>query len=391
MSDFIQDMKDVTDQFNKWCNANAIFDEDFRIIDNLLQKHYDQRGTLFEILLKILEQSDEELSDNWQRVCDQALDQLDHLNGAIPSRAGDGLKGVGLGSFYEGEKRIWQENRKATIATIAEVISDIGRNDDELIKQLEEDLKKAREGSDLINEIYRVTFSETREKARDYATRALSEAAAKGASLIPLIGGKLAGPAGALVTAISSTAAKVFDMKKQKKAYKDVIMNNRQKIEDLKPKINDEVIKNACQKGIEFANSLKGIGSNGEYAAKDWATFASGCSDRLKNRSDAPITKAKYLYENVYPAYIYSLKLTFATLASDPETLRSFRGSLDAEIQNVYEALLKDMEVVTTLRDNPDKIAAFKVLEQIKADVTAAVKVLSDAFRTAEEDGFIGA
>ena len=87
MSDFIQDMKDATEQYNKWANNSAILDADFRDIDTLIQKHYDNRETLFEIMLKILEQTDDSLADNWERVCDQAIELLDRLNDAIPSRA----------------------------------------------------------------------------------------------------------------------------------------------------------------------------------------------------------------------------------------------------------------------------------------------------------------
>src|SRR5579864_4951742 len=109
MSDFMQDTKDASESFSKWVDNHAILDEDFRTIDTLIQKHSDQRGTCFETMLKLLEQRDEDLADKWQRLCDWGLDLLDHLNSAIPSRAGDGLKGIGLGNFAEGEKKIWAE------------------------------------------------------------------------------------------------------------------------------------------------------------------------------------------------------------------------------------------------------------------------------------------
>ncbi len=385
MSDFIQDTKDASEIFKKWADSNAILDDDFRTIDTAIQKHYDQRSELFEIMLKILEQSDDSLADNWQRVCDKGLDLLERLNSAIPSRAADGLKGIGLGSFADGEKKVWQENRKATIATIAEIISEIGRNDADLIKQLEEDLKRAREDGRAADELAKSTFGETNETMRQLAIQAAEKGATKVVSEIPLIGEKLTPIANKAVEIVLGGSAKTRELARKKRAYKDILIGNRKKIDDLKEKLNDDCIKNVRQKGFEFADSLRGVGSTGDYKAADWESFAKECKERLKNRSEPAIERAQYLYQTVRPAYIEGLTGAFATLASDPAALATFKNELDEDTQKVYEALEKDREVIMALRDGSTKTTAWATLKKIMDDVTEAVKKLKESIKDAEE------
>ncbi len=384
MSDFIQDMKDATEIFKKWADTNAILDDDFRTIDTLLQKHYDQRDELFEVMLKILEQSGDSLADDWQRVCDKGLDILDRLNSAIPSRAADGLRGIGLGSFYEGEKKIWQENRKAKIATLAEVISEIGKNDDDLIKALEEDLKKAREDGRAADELVRATFGETREAMRQLVTQAAEKGATKVVSEIPLIGEKVAPVANKAVETLLGGSEKTRDLAKKKRAYKDILINNRKKIDELQDKLNDKCIETALKEGVETAYSLRD-GATGDFKAADWTQFGSECAKRLNVRSDPAIDRARYLYQTVRPAYIEGLTGAFATLASDQESLAKFRSQLDEDTQEVYEALRRDEDVVRALRDGSTKTSAYATLMKIKNDVTEAVKNLNDKIKENEE------
>jgi len=385
MSDFIQDMKDASERFNKWANENPILDEDFRQIDSMLQKHYDQRSTLFEVMLKILEQNDDSLADNWQRVSEQALDMLEKLEESIPERAGEGLKSVGLGDFAEGEKKVWQENRKATVATMAEAISEIAKNDDDLTKQLQDDLKRASDDGRAIDELVRATFGDNKETMRQLAMQAVEKGSTKVVAEIPLIGDKIAPYASKAVESVMGGSGKTRDLAKKKRAYKDILINNRKKIDDLKEKINDDNIKKVAQTGSDFADSLKGIGSTGDYKAADWESFAKECKDRLKARSEPAIAKAQTLYQTVRPAYIQGLTTAYATLASDPATLAAFKQGLDDDTQSIYEGLRLDHDVIGALRDSPTRTTAWATLQKIQDDVTNAIKTLKDAIKDAEE------
>ena len=69
----------------------------------------------------------------------------DSLNSAIASKIPDGFRGLGMDDFYEGEKAAWRDCKSGRIGLIAETFHDIGKDDVDIYKQLEEDLKKARE------------------------------------------------------------------------------------------------------------------------------------------------------------------------------------------------------------------------------------------------------
>jgi hypothetical protein len=386
MSDYIQDMSDATELFKKWADTHAIMDDDYQVIDDLLRKHYDNRNDLFEIMVKILEQTNDELRDNWEQVCERALDQLDHLNGAIPSRAAEGLSGIGLRNFFEGEKKIWQENKKGTIATIAEVISEIGENDEALAKQLEEDLNKAREDGKVIGEASREYIGNVKDQAKELIIQAMEKAANKVVSEIPLVGEKLAPLGSKLVDAAANGDSGMRELRKRLQTLKEVVINNRKKIDDLKDKISDDNIRNTCRVGLDFADSLRGIGSNGDYRASDWERFANQCKERLKNRSDPAIEKAQHLFREVRPALVEGLTGAFATVLGNPDMLKQLNVEFDSMTKQVFEALNKDREVLQALKDSSVKQKGWETLLEIQNKVLESLKQLGATLKSAEED-----
>ena len=237
----------------------------------------------------------------------------------------------------------------------------------------------------MADELVRVTFGDSRESMRLLAVEAAEKGATTVVSEIPLIGNKLAPAGSKVVEVLLGGSAKTHDMAAKKRAYKDLLIGNRKKIDDLKDKINDDVIKNSRQKAFEFADSLKGIGSNGDYKAADWETFAKQCREKLNSRSEPAIARAQYLYQTVRPAYIEGLTGAFATLAADPASLATFKGQLDDDTEKIYEALEKDEEVIRALRDGPTKTTAWATLKKIRDDVTAAIQKLKDSIKDAEK------
>ena len=387
MSDFIQDMKDATEFFNQWTNAapeHALLEKDYKLIDTALQKAYDLRNGLFENMLKILERSSDELESDWKRSCEEGLTLLRGLDAAIASSASGGLRGIGLGNFYEGELKIWEKNKEAAVAIMAEAITQIGKNDDDLIKKLEEDLKKAREDGRVADEKIRIELGKATAHVRELALQALEKGATKLVSEIPLIGEKIAGFADKAIEAIVGSSEKARSEGKNKAGYKDVLLKNRKMIEDVKTKIDDEAIGHVLKDGVSMAYSLKD-GATGDYKAADWARFGEECAKRLSARSEPAIGKAQYLYKTVYPAYIEGLAGAFASLASTPANLTALRDELDDETLKVFEALRQDDEVILALHDGPAKDTARKVLQKIRDDVAEAIKKLKDSIKDAEE------
>ena len=386
MSDYIQDMRDATELFNKWMNApdHALLEKDFKAIDTALQKAYDLRSGLFENMLKILERSGDDLESDWQRSCDEGLTLLRGLDAAISSSVSGGLKSIGLGSFFDGELKIWQKNRDAAVAIMAEAITQIGQSDDDLIKKLEEDLKKAREGGGIADEAIRVSLGQTKAQMRELTLLAVEKGATKLISEIPKIGEKIAEPASKVIEVIIGSSEKTRTEGKNKAGYKDVLLNNRKMIEDVREKLNDEAIVHVLKDGVSMAYSLKD-GASGDYKAADWARFGEECAKRLNARSEPAIVRAQYLYKNVYPAYIEGLTGAFASLASTPANLTALRDELDEETLKVFEALRVDGEVIMALHNNPAKETARQVLEKIRNDVAEAVKKLKDTIKDADE------
>ena len=387
MSDYIQDMKDATELFNKWTNAapeHALLEKDYKLIDTALQKAYDLRNGLFENMLKILERSSDELESDWKRSCEEGLTLLRGLDAAIASSASGGLRGIGLGSFFEGELGIWEKNKAAGVAIMAEAITQIGKNDDDLIKKLEEDLKKAREDGRVSDEAIRVSLGQTKAQIRELTIQAVEKGATKLISEIPAIGEKISGFAGKAIEAIVGSSEKTRSEGKNKAGYKDVLLKNRKMIEDVKAKVDDVAIGQVLKDGVSMAYALKD-GATGDYKAADWRRFGEECAKRLNARCEPAIGKAQYLYKTVYPAYIEGLTGAFASLASTPANLTALRDELDDETLKVFEALRKDDEVTLALHDNPTKDTARKVLQKIRDDVAEAIKKLKDSIKDAEE------
>jgi hypothetical protein len=379
MSDFIQDMKDATEGFNQWANTNAVLDEDFRIIDTDLQKHYDNRNLLFEILLKILEQPDESLLDNWQRVCDQALELLDHLNGAIPSRATENaLSGIGLKDFAEGEKKVWQQCRVGTSATMAELITKIEKADDEMTEKLMEDLKNANSDGTAVNELSRQVFSTLPDKVRDTTLLVVQTAAVKVVSMIPLLGKTVAPYANKLGDEFRQTIALMADLKARKIAYKKILLENSNKIEEAKEKMDEKWIQQLVDTGCEFADSLHGVGSTGDYRASDWETFGKEVRERLKRRAEPVIEKSKNLFETVHDAYLEGLTGAYVAIGGDKDAFPEFRKKLDAQIVEMFEEFKKDEELLSGLH-GPTKDQALADLRDVEANLNDRIKDLREA------------
>lgn len=379
MSDFIQDMKDATERFNQWANANPILDDDFRIIDADLQKHYDNRGLLFEILLKILEQPDESLLDNWQRVCDQALELLDHLNGAIPSRAtANALAGIGLRDFAEGEKKVWQQCRVGTPATMAEMITKIEKVGDETTRKLLEDLKNANSEGTTINELSRQAFSTVPEKIRDYTLFVAQKAAVGVISMLPLLGRTVAAGADKLGDELRQSIDQMADLKKRKVAYKEILLKNSKTIDDAKEKMDERWIQQLVDNGCQFADSLRGVGSTGDYRASDWETFAKEVRERLKRRGEPAIEKAKNLFGTVHDAYIAGLTGAFVAIGGDKDAYPEFRNKLDAQKIELFEEFKKDEEVLKALH-GPLREQALADLKKVESDLNDKITALREA------------
>jgi hypothetical protein len=376
---FDNDVNKLLSRLDSWGRSNPIRQDDYAIIEQAIKQHASDRNSLFEALLSQLKR-DTDIQGGWSNICDKGLEIHEKLNSVIGSRLnGGGFRDMNMSDYYEGEKAVWSSARTGTVAAMAEIIFDIAKNDVELIKALEEDIKKAREDAKVVDEMVKVTFGDIREKVRAVTVEAAAQWAGKALALIPYIGEKLSGPVTAAASAIMGGSQKVRELARRKSAFKSVLVGNRDKIDKVKDVVGENTIRSTWKNAEDIANNWKSTGSRGDYAAQDWESFASSVREILKNKSEPAIEKAKNLFENMRPLYVEAINTAFLTLSSDPSTLENFKGQLSDDDQKMLVELAKDDEVINALRDSDPKKKAIADMAKVRDDLAKAIKELKDS------------
>jgi hypothetical protein len=381
---FDADTHKSMERFQKWSNSNAILDKDYSAVLDLFNRHDSERTKLFEELLNHLKREKDVVSP-WQSTADKGVELNDALNKAIAEKVPDGLRGLGMSDFYEGEKKAWQSIKGSLIAPLSEIMSEIAMNDVELAKTFEDELKKAREEGRVIDEAARATLGENRDTVRGMAIDAAKEGATKVISEVPMIGKHLVGVATKLVESLMGGSAKVREFGRKKRAIKDTMLLNRDKMDKLREALSEKAIEASSKNAYDLAGSWRGNAGNGDYGANDWESFGSACKDIIRNKADPAMDKAKKLYGEVYPAYLEAIKKDFVTLLSDPSTLDSFKGQLSDDAAKLFDELTADDQLILALRDSDPKRTAAAEMAKIRDDVTNAIKTLKDSIREIEE------
>ncbi len=378
---FDADMRKVTERYKKWGDTAVITNDNFAYVDGLIQRHYDERSRLFDDLVNALKR-DTDIQSPWDSLCDKGLDLNERLNSNIASKIPDGFRGIGLSDFYESEKKAWQACKSGRIGLMAEVIYEIGQNDVEIIKKLEEDLKKAREDDKICDELARGTFGDIRSYLIPAAKQAGALAVAVPVVLIEQIK-PFAGLTRAVAAALLKGIGNMREVGKKKKLARDILVNNAKMIDDAWCKLGDGNIKNVRQKCEENANSWKDSASS-DFRS-DWESLAKACCEVLRNKESPVIEKAKNLYEVMKPKYQEAIKTSFVSMMSDPGTLSKFNDELDADMKKMFEDLAKEEAVIASLRmSDPTKSAQLQLKEMV-AELENSLKELKQAIREIEE------
>jgi hypothetical protein len=395
MADYNRDIADAKTAFQDWGwhEGNVLSNRDADTIRNLLEKFSDERSTCLDSMAHLLELREENLSEKWQRLSEWGLDLVKKLEADIVAAGTNSdpsynsMSALGLNDLAEGEKKIWQECRRATTATMADIIFEIEQSDSELIKTLEEDLKNALHDGAVASELM-ARFGYTYvDGLRDVGKATISLGASTLKALVGGIG-LILGPAVKALTKKGLDAAmKANETAKEKQVYKNIILANRKKIDDLKEKINDNAIQTALKEGVSFAKSLRGLGSSGSYRGTDWDSFGAECENKLKSRAEPALDRAQHLFREVYPALQQGLVDVFSTLLANLENLEKFKGQLDPAVVAVYEALDKDEQVLDGMMDEgPNKVAAKAALRAIRQEVQETIQGFYDALRDAQSN-----
>jgi hypothetical protein len=381
---FDADTRKVLERFKKWGNANVITIEAFSAVEGMINYHQDARGRLFDELQSALKR-DTGIQSPWDSLCDKGLEENERLNNSIASKIPDGLRGIGMSDFYEGEKAVWQACKSGRIGLLAETIYEIGQSDVEVFRKLDEDLKKSREDSKVVDELARAAFGDMSASIRSMAVEVTSGLAAAPVVLIPLIGKVWAPQAKKAAASLLGGSRAVRELARKKAAAKKVLVDNRELVDKAKGQIGDGAIEDLHKRAQDIANSWKGAGSRGDHNADDWGSFGRACLELLANKAVPAIEKAKSLLYTMRPIYVESITTTFVTLMSDPASLESFNGKLSDEVQKMMDDLAKEDVVIASLRDSDPKRSAVAEMKQITADVTEALNELKAALRESQE------
>lgn len=380
---FDADMRKVTERLKTWGNTAIIIDKDFADVDGLVQRHYDERARLFDDLQNALKR-DKDIQSPWDSLCDKGLEMTDRLNNDIARKIPDGFKGLGMSDFYEGEKKAWQDCKGGRIGLIAEAIHDIGENNVDIYKKLEEELKKAREDSRLIDEVSRATFKGFGEQIRETSAEIGGILVAAALIALPKIPKDLVPKAKRLTESFIKGSSSLREMGKKKRAAKDILVKNYEMVDKAKQQIGDGAIRDILKRAEDVATLWKGA-SRGDYNAQDWDSFGRACVEVLGNKA-APVTeKAKTLFDNMQPMYIEAIKTSFVTLFTDNSTLENFKSQLNADMQKMLEDLAKEDLAIATLRDSEPKRSAAEQMKLIIQEVNKELADLKTAIREIDE------
>ena len=377
---FDADMRKVTDRYKTWGNTAVITNDDFAYVDGLIQRHYDERGRLFDELTNALKR-DTDIQSPWDSQCDKGLELHERLHSAIASKIPNGFAGIGLSDFYESEKKAWQACKSGRIGLMAEVIYDIGKNDEEILKKLDEDLKKAREDDKICDELARGTFGDIRGTLLPAAKQAAALAVAIPVVLIEQIK-PFAGLTRAAAAAMIKGIGSMREVGKKKKIAREILLSNAKLIDDAWYKLGDGNIREIRKKCEDNANSWKDSASS-DFRS-DWESLAKACSEVLKTKESPVIDKAKNLYEVMKPKYQEAIKTSFVSMMSDPATLAKFNEELDTDMKKMFEDLAKENAILASLRASDPTKSAQQQMREIVAELESSLKELKQAIAETE-------
>ena len=387
MSDFMHDTADLGAAISRWTDDKPVSRDTFEKINTLVQKYGDERSKLFEEMLHRLGEPDtESLVDNWESLCDKGLSLMETfqnqatslINSQADPKIVDSsvsrLEEIGAGDFANGDKSIWQENKKAKVAYMAYAIRQIHLGDIELRQKLTEDLKKTREDSEVANRALVHAFGSSADQTLSIA----SMLAAAGAGKIPVVGSKIKDAIGILKQYNTELEAG-----KDKAACKKALLDNIKLVDGVGDRLNPTAVTEKCRDGVDAATSLSV--SRGNYRAEDWKIFGAACKSSLEERRDLCLEIAKVIFGDLRAEYVHATAYEFATVLTDASSYEGWKAKLNDNAEKIYNELRKEGEVIAAMNNNAFKTTAYQMLKEISEAVTQEINRRKDATALLEE------
>ena len=382
----VEDIRQVVLVIAETAGDIGMYQDDLVKARDLCQKYGDERDRLFEEMLSLLHQSDtSSLRDNWKTRCDKGKDLLDRLDREMPqSPAGQGLNGVGAGDFAQGEKKIWEENGKANIAFVGDVINKIYTADLELIKKCNDDLKTVRDGDKAVEALVQANLGGMKSELMDVVKTVANKAAEK--TLTSWMKDRTTQAYfkkwySIIVKGLQDN----YSAAKQKRLLKQILLDNIQLITKTKDQLSEEWITEMYKKGEEFSRSLKGL-SGGVYIASDWGKFGEDCIKALAERRDRSIEQSRTVFRELYPTLTEETNRSYAALTDDPSKLATWMSEMQDQFKSMDDVLTKEDELISKIAEGAFKQAARETFNEVRQTLSTGLKLLLSSNKDADDE-----
>src|SRR6185312_1071597 len=260
----------------------GMFKTDLAKADALLRDYGEKRDNLFNRMVSLLEKSEDGMDGEWKESCSSGKEALSSLNDAMPPEGGGGLPGIGLGSFYRGELKSWDENGSAAIALAAQEMATIHLIHSSLIEECKTALGTITEDDAGIQEAVKDLFPDAISFLKEIAA-AVSQVVSKMRSP------GQSGGAQDLPDRISAFFANMFkqisEESTRKGALKRKLDEQIKRVEQTKEQIGEEKINETLEEATKAIDSLQGV-KDESYEARDWKEFGDRCKEALAKKHD---------------------------------------------------------------------------------------------------------
>lgn len=358
---------------------------DLQRCNDLLTQYGEKRENLFHAMVLLLGQSDlSDLGGDWRDCCSNGKELLSTLNDAIPPGDGEGLAGMGLDSFYRGELKIWDENAKGGISSVANIISEIYKADIELIKKCNEDLKTVRDGDKVVQALIEKNCGSLTSESKGFLKSLTTKWAEK-----KLTGWMHDGDSKNYTKSWYQLVVKMLDdnytAAKQKRVLKQQILDNIALLNKTKEHLSEEWIDEMYKKGEEFAKSLSQAGANGDYDARDWEEFGKQCIEKLAEMSSRSKEQSKIVFGELLPTFLGENSRAFAALTDDPDKLAEWRSDLLDDFRSIDDVFAQEDALIKSLVVGDFRQAASETFQEMRTMVTAGLNLLLGRTKDSED------
>jgi len=352
---------------------------------DLLQKYGDERDALFNAMLSSLSNpSAGGILDDWKNSCEKGKGLLESLSSAVPnSPAGEGLSGIGVGEFGEGEKKVWAENGKGQLALVSDVLVKVKIANATLIQQCNDDLKTIRDSSAEGQSTLHENLDAVKAALVDLANIVTSKTSDKtltawmkdGAAKDYIVKWK---------EGVNQKTDSTTIVAQQKGQLKKQLLEKISMLNSAREQLDEKWIEEMYKSGEEVSKSLSGSGETGDYRALDWARFGEACLEPLRETRDAAVERSKTLFEEILPGLQEEADTNYLALTDDPSNISDWKSELQERQEAIQEALAAEDEVIKDLAEGPYQNAARETFDDFRSVFTEVMKDLTEKTKDAE-------